>query len=660
MKKLLISLLLLASVTAANAIIAPRTPYKVRQPDGSYITLVNHGDEFHHWTTRVDDHSVMEFGADGYWKPSVYKAPTQESRARRQKAQQMRAMAAESSISMGEKHFLVILIEFNNLSFTLSNPQDAFYRLLNEQGYSENGGTGSVKDFYSLNSSGKFIPTFDVYGPATLSHDYGYYGRDTGMPGSDERPDEALYEACQILDEQIDFSQYDHDGDGFVDNIFFYYAGNNQAEGANSNTIWPHAWALYNFNAVFDGVRAWSYACASEYKGPSGKRMCGIGTFTHEFGHVLGLPDFYDTNDSQEGDADGLGTFSTMDSGCYNNDGRTPPLFNAVERNMLGWMDEPEQLVMGGDYTLESIINNKAYCSLTSNDGEIFIYEVRDGTGWDAYNAAGLVVYHMDKSNNRVGNSTAAQRWAYGYGINEVGAHPCFYVVPSVSLWPTEYAVYPGATNVTSIEPVEWNGAKISSSLSNIAYSQGVASFTLKASPLRSVRGSVVDSNGTPIENARVYGRHGNTTSGTPDFGVSVGIGGSYILNLSIEQGDGTFTLVALAPGYEPAVEYLDLRFTPSSWVEFRLKEAEGSGPNLLTMLGYNTIATLPEYREGDVFPLEVIASADNNPLSVSWYWDDAPVSATSVTLTRGKHTVKAVQTFADRTEDLYLELSVD
>lgn len=658
MKRLLTTLLLLATAVQAQAIIAPRTPYKVRQPDGSTITLVNHGDEFHHWTTKVDG-TPVELGADGFWKPSKIGTPSREGQVRKAQARKMQTAAAGSSISFGEKHFLVLLIEFNDLHFTLNDASDAFTRLLNEEGYSTNGGTGSVKDFYTFNSSSQFIPTFDVYGPITLSNNYSYYGKDVG--NSDDKPDEALYEACQLFDEQIDFSEYDHDGDGFVDNVFFYYAGHNQAEGGGKNTIWPHAWTLYRYNGVFDGVRVWSYACASEYKGPSGKNMCGIGTFTHEFGHVLGLPDFYDTDEEAGGEAEGLGVFSTMDSGCYNNDSRTPPLFNAVERNILGWMDEPEQIFGNGQFILESISNNKAYSNPTSNKGEIFIFEMRDGTGWDAPLPAGLVVYQLDKSQNQVGQFVAADLWRAMYNINNFADHPCFRVIPSGEvLWPPEYAVFPGSFKVTSFQPVAWSGEVLVTSLEDIAIEEGKAIFTLKTSPRRTVRGSVLDMNGMPLEGARLFARRGTSTTGAPDFGATAGTGGSFSIPLSVDGDNGLFTVVAMAQGYYPASLQVDLQFKPTEWCEFHLEEAQGDAPGAITMLGFNTIAYPANLQAGDSFPLKIVSWGDNEPLSVKWYWDDNPVSGTSCTLTRGSHTIKATQEFSDRTEDLFLEIKVD
>ena len=199
MKKILATLIALASFTLANAIIAPRTPFTVHQPDGTVITLINHGDEFCHWTTTLNGTRVRQ-GIDGYWKPGEDQVQTSAVMQRRSRAQQMQAAAAKSSISMGEKHFLVLLIEFDDLSFTVSDANGAFTRMLNEPEYSENGGTGSVKDFYFTNSSGQFTPTFDVIGPIKVPQGYSYYGHNVGN-GDDAAPDEALFDACNQIDD---------------------------------------------------------------------------------------------------------------------------------------------------------------------------------------------------------------------------------------------------------------------------------------------------------------------------------------------------------------------------------------------------------------------------------------------------------------------------
>jgi len=196
---------------------------------------------------------------------------------------------------MGSKRFLVLLVQFNDLYFSVSNSNLAFTRMLNQEGYSENGGTGSVRDYYYENSSGAFAPEFDVIGPITLSKSVRYYGANKEDGGEMyERSQEMVIEAAQLARQQygVNFSQYDNDGDGIVDNVFVFFAGHNEAEGGPDYTIWPHAWNVYYENVVYDGVRLSSYACASELRGHQGTTMAGIGTYCHEFGHVLGMPDF--------------------------------------------------------------------------------------------------------------------------------------------------------------------------------------------------------------------------------------------------------------------------------------------------------------------------------------------------------------------------------
>ena len=151
----------------------------------------------------------------------------------------------------------------------------------------------------------------------------------------------------------LDFTQYDTDGDGYVDNVFVYYAGYNEAEGGAANTIWPHRWSVSDAGITsgitFDGKKINDYSCTSELKGTSGTNMCGIGTFCHEFGHVLGLPDFYDTSGTQSNTLD---EWDIMDYGAYSNSGCTPPAYSAYERFFLGYLT-PQQINTASDITLQ-------------------------------------------------------------------------------------------------------------------------------------------------------------------------------------------------------------------------------------------------------------------------------------------------------------------
>ena len=253
-----------------------------------------------------------------------------------------------------------------------------------------------------------------------------------------------------------------------------------------------------------------SYACTSELTGGWGATMCGIGTACHEFGHAMGLPDFYDIDYGTNGYAAGLYFFSLMDSGGYNNNGRTPPYFNFEERILLGWLEESDyqEFIRTGDYTLTSVQDNVAYRTPTDQDGEYFVYECRDSNGWDSgLDSKGLVVYHVDKSDRTISvinaygsrvNVKASRLWsqweAYN-AINENGSHPCFYVIPSVdqdnlffgfgSFGGDYYFNYdeapkipfPGSEKVKEYVPVSWNGVEGVVSLSQIAYSRNVVSL---------------------------------------------------------------------------------------------------------------------------------------------------------------------------------------
>ena len=498
MKKHLILALvaLLAGYQMMTAIPARpgRTVYV--QPDGTRIVIQRHGDEFGHWTTDASGRLVAE-SPDGYYQPVAGISVEQIRRnaaTRRAAARQNRAARrASGHIAVGQKHFLVILVEFSNLEFKKDSgePHALFDALLNEVGYSFNGGTGSARDYYYDNSHGGFEPIFDVYGPVKLDTTYAYYGKND-WSGNDSRPEDAVIDACRKLDEEIDFSRYDNDGDGEVDLVFMYYAGKGENDGGNSNTIWPHQWEISSAgkSLTLDGKAIDTYACTSELDGSG--TLCGIGTACHEFGHAMGLPDLYDTDYEDNGEAGGLYSYSLMCGGGYNNNGHTPPYFNFEERMFLGWLEEKDYLEFGntGTYTIPSIDENVAYRTFTDKDGEYFIYENRSKTGWDAYlPGEGLIVYHADKSSRQVrlsyGSATAHDLW-YNWeeynSINENGSHPCFYIVPAASQSSLNYAYesrmpFP-YQNVTSYVPKSWNGVEGDITFSGIARSNGMVTLT--------------------------------------------------------------------------------------------------------------------------------------------------------------------------------------
>ena len=572
-----------------NAIPARPGRFSVTQPDGTKIILRQHGDEFAHWLTDTNG-DVVRQDADGFYRRISEADAAQYRRGaplRRVAARTQRAAKSRQHIAMGEKHFLVILVEFQDKAFSTSeDPNAAFTALMNEAGYSVNGGTGSARDFYMENSHGAFEPVFDVFGPVQLKNSYKHYGANDSY-GNDQAAEDAIIEGCQALDESIDFTQYDNDGDGYVDLVFMYYAGKGEADSGLSNTIWPHQFELSSAgkSLTLDGVKIDSYACTNEVVGAGSLqgKMCGIGTACHEFGHAMGLPDFYDADYGSNGQAAGLFFFSTMDSGAYNNEGRTPPYFNFEERILLGWLDESDYLEFDktGTYRIPSISDQVAYRTFTDMDGEYFVYECRGSNGWDSgLISQGMIVYHVDKSDRNVSiidlygrkRDVAAGRlwsdWEAFNAINESGSHPCFYVIPSSDqgnllfghqlyfgnyYFMDEYASqipFPGSDQVTTYLPLSWNGIEGDITFSDISYADGLV--TLQA---------------------------------------------------YVPTGDLDYVTIADAGSY-----------TAGSRFNFALNQPED---------------------------VEV-------PVSVAWYFDDEPVQADSVTLTAGNHTVEAVLTLKD------------
>ena len=315
-------LTMLALVCASQILSAvPARPGKFTRtlPDGRKVTLQLHGDEFRHWMTDESGRVVKEDKRGNLVPSSMaevkvqmggFSAVNRDRVARLEKTRRMMRKAAPTRSSDGSLHFPMILVQFSDLSFKVAKTDElvweAFNNLANEVGYSAHGGTGSIHDYYVDNSMNQTDFYFDVYGPVTVSGTYADYGANKQsevMDYSGEPAAEALMEAVRILAAEKGsdiFNPYDNDGDGWVDAVFMYYAGHNQAEGGPEDTIWPHEWSVDSYDycfgthyseEVFGNVRFGTYSCSSELKGSYGINMCGIGTAVHEFGHALGLPD---------------------------------------------------------------------------------------------------------------------------------------------------------------------------------------------------------------------------------------------------------------------------------------------------------------------------------------------------------------------------------
>ncbi len=373
------------------AVPATPNPIQITLADGSTTEVFLRGDEFAHHYTLLDGTPVrLEQGKliPDYILPEIT----------RQKMHVARQADVQASgfPNTGSPRGLVFLVNFADKKFIKTNEQ--FKAMLNEQGYSENGGIGSARDYYIGASDSLFQPIFDVYGPYDLPNDMAFYGGD-----DDRNAHLMVIHACEKAEaEGVDFSLYDEDDDGTIDNVFVYYAGNNEAEGAPANTVWPHR-SYIPSRPQYGGKALYDYACSSELRGRASTTMCGIGTFCHEFSHVLGLADLYDIDYTKNT----VGAWDIMASGSYNGDGCQPPSYSAFERFSVGWLT-PTVLTDAGQYLLEPLTtHNQAYLIPVSDNiiepntnAEYFLLENRQEVGWEAGNSClvgtGMLVWHID------------------------------------------------------------------------------------------------------------------------------------------------------------------------------------------------------------------------------------------------------------------------
>ncbi len=375
--------------------------------DGTEVKAQLVGDEFLHYYVSEDGTKYVQDESTGLYRKMTDEVTAQRRAAvRRAQAQgrqkRMLRKAQASNVFQGTKKGLIILVQFTDSKFKSGHDLALYERIANDENYSGNNFRGSIKDYFKAQSHGQFELDFDVAGICQLQHPYAYYGKNNSQK-EDVKPGEMVAEACLWAHEHgINFSKYDWNGDGEVDQVFVLYAGHGEASYKDANTIWPHMYYLsasdYGKPLSLDGVTVDTYACSSELNGDG--NLDGIGTFCHEFSHCMGFPDLYDT--SSDGGWFGMGDFDLMCSGSYNGDSKCPAGYSAYEKAECGWLTlkdmtniEQQTSIVGvqpmsadGD---AYIIKNKGH------EDEYYILENRQKTGWDSYlPASGLMITHVD------------------------------------------------------------------------------------------------------------------------------------------------------------------------------------------------------------------------------------------------------------------------
>ncbi len=404
MKKVFMAMMLCAVTLAAYAVPARRGWQTRTQADGTTIEVQVIGDEFYHYTINRDGKQVREI--NGMYQV-VGEAPTpavaQARRAKGVARRQRKDVGTEPNLA---PKGVVILVNFSDKSMQSGHTQATFDELCNSLNCTVNAGYPSAGQYFADQSNGSYRPQFDVFGPVTLSRNVAYYGTD--KPGDEEGDDQhatdAVVEGCILANQQFDinWADYDSDNDGYVDFVYVIYAGKGQADGGTSETIWPHNWSVVSARksgyctyeaaqCTVGGKKLDNYAMSGEM---SGNSLGGIGTLCHEFGHVMGLPDLYDTDyGTNYENCLTPNDWDVMDGGSYNGDGHCPPNYDPWEKDFFGWLTPINLGNEGQNVTLYAngtenqqtyqINASGTYVSPTTSGLRYYI-ESRQAVGWDA------------------------------------------------------------------------------------------------------------------------------------------------------------------------------------------------------------------------------------------------------------------------------------
>lgn len=484
-----IATLMLAMCACSTAWGIPAMPGKIvaTQPDGTTVTVEQHGDENCNWMTTPDGYTLQRdkngvikflesnpFTGTPQLSGTVYNGSTAEASAKgirpglkplRNTADTEAAAYAPMYAPMtqidgtfpakGKRKLLMVLINYADTKPIYS--QAAFNNYMNQAGYN---GKGSFRDYYLENSYGALDITTTVTRWVTVDGMKSEYGPD-GAIG-------LIAEALTALDAEIDFRDYDNDGDGILDGLAVIHQGPGQEASGGFYDIWSHSNTIYGMQ--FDGIQIRRYTIEPELLGNTNE-MSTIGVMCHEFGHNLGAPDFYDTDYSQSGgEFPGTGVWDLMGSGAWNGDrGDRPAGTNMWQKIQLGWVT-PGLLenTTTVDAMAASTFNSTAYRINTTVPNEYFILENRQQKG--AFDSAlpghGMLIYHVDENridativNNtlNVNRNQAIYTVCGGCGIDPGEGPSTFGNVNS------DMAPFPGAKNATGFSDTTHPSSKSNS-----------------------------------------------------------------------------------------------------------------------------------------------------------------------------------------------------
>lgn len=409
----------------ANAAPANPKPFMFTQSNGNQLVITMQGDEYVNWAVTEDGYTLLKNGKGGFeyatmsYNGELYPSGIIANTPTKRNAQEINFLKNTSKglkfpksqiddlrkkcgiswrentakmggfPSTGTRKMLMILANFNNT--TTSYTQANFNNYMNQVNYNN---TGSFRDFYLENSYNQLTVNSTVTVWVTVPNTKTYYGPESKWA-------EFVRDAVNAADAAgINFADFDNDGNGTVDGVAVIHQGVGQEESGNTSDIWSHNWSLSSggFNVTKDGKTVDAYTCQPE---KSGSSMASIGVMCHEFGHNLGLPDFYDTDYSTGGSYNGTGNWDMMASGSYNGSpgGSKPAHHNAWSKIYLNWAT-PTTISAAASISMTNSAQNAVfYKYTTATTNEYYLLENRQLVGFDAaLPGHGLIVYHVDGS----------------------------------------------------------------------------------------------------------------------------------------------------------------------------------------------------------------------------------------------------------------------